>query len=94
MARSTQPLVRETFETALTVIRRASVEIWFLLGVNVAEGKDPQWFLQQLDRARLNLGNWATVARRLNLNDADMSQFTLQLRHLQQLVPQYESGQT
>ncbi|EMA4139153.1 hypothetical protein U3A98_002853 [Cronobacter turicensis] len=93
MARSTQPLVRETFETALTVIRQASVEILVLLGVNVAEGKDPQWFLQQLDQARLNLGNWATVARRLNLNDADMSQFTLQLRHLQQLVPQYESGQ-
>ncbi|EQA4279638.1 STY4199 family HEPN domain-containing protein [Cronobacter dublinensis] len=93
MARSTQPLVRETFETALTVIRQASVEILVLLGVNVAEGKDPQWFLQQLDQARLNLGNWATVARRLNLNDAGMSQFTLQLRHLQQLVPQYESGQ-
>ncbi|MDG6693186.1 STY4199 family HEPN domain-containing protein, partial [Staphylococcus aureus] len=83
MARFTQPLVRETFETALTVIRQASVEILVLLGVNVAEGKDPQWFLQQLDQARLNLGNWATVARRLNLNDADMSQFTLQLRHLQ-----------
>ncbi|ALB64475.1 Putative inner membrane protein [Cronobacter condimenti 1330] len=93
MARSTQPLVRETFETALTVIRQASVEILILLGVKVSEGKDPQWFLHQLDQARLNLGNWATVARRLNLNDADMSQFTLQLRHLQQLVPQYESGQ-
>lgn len=45
-----------------------------------------------LDQARLN---WAAgaVARRLHLNDAQLSQFTLQLRHLQQCVPQYDSGQ-
>lgn len=27
------------------------------------------------------------------MNDAQLSQFTLRLRHLQQSVPQYESGQ-
>ncbi|KLR18610.1 membrane protein, partial [Enterobacter hormaechei subsp. hormaechei] len=33
------------------------------------------------------------VASKLNLNDAEMTAFTLQLRLLQQRVPQYESGQ-
>lgn len=48
---------------------------------------------QQLEQARLALGSWMAVAKRLNLNDAEISHFTLLLRHLQQLVPQYESGQ-
>ncbi|RVT22785.1 STY4199 family HEPN domain-containing protein, partial [Enterobacter hormaechei] len=43
--------------------------------------------------ARLGLGGWGAVARKLNLNDAEMTAFTLQLRLLQQRVPQYESGQ-
>lgn len=81
------------FEHCLGVIRQASVEILLLLGVHVAEGKDPRWFLEQLDQARLNLGGWGVVARRLQMNDAQLSQFTLRLRHLQQNVPQYESGQ-
>ncbi|WP_259468436.1 STY4199 family HEPN domain-containing protein, partial [Enterobacter hormaechei] len=38
-------------------------------------------------------GGWGAVARKLNLNDAEMTAFTLQLRLLQQRVPQYESGQ-
>ncbi len=33
------------------------------------------------------------MAQRLNLNDAQLSEFTLRLRHLQQVVPQYERGQ-
>ncbi|MDA8515296.1 STY4199 family HEPN domain-containing protein [Citrobacter sp. Igbk 16] len=81
------------FEHCLGIIRQASVEILLLLGVHVAEGKDPRWFLEQLDQARLNLGGWGAVARRLQMNDAQLSQFTLRLRHLQQSVPQYESGQ-
>ena len=81
------------FEHCLGIIRQASVEILLLLGVHVAEGKDPRWFLEQLDQARLNLGGWGVVARRLQMNDAQLSQFTLRLRHLQQNVPQYESGQ-
>ncbi|MBJ3593367.1 hypothetical protein JGC56_19835 [Salmonella enterica subsp. enterica serovar Saintpaul] len=81
------------FEHCLGIIRQASVEILLLLGVHVAEGKDPRWFLDQLDQARLNLGGWGAVARRLQMNDAQLSQFTLRLRHLQQNVPQYESGQ-
>ena len=85
--------VREQFEHCLGIIRQASVEILLLLKVHVSEGKDPRWFLEQLDNARLGLGGWAAVAKRLHLNDAEMSNFTLQLRLLQQRVPQYESGQ-
>lgn len=81
------------FEHCLGIIRQASVEILLLLGVHAAEGKDPRWFLEQLDQARLNLGGWGAVARRLQMNDAQLSQFTLRLRHLQQNVPRYESGQ-
>ncbi|HBL4691419.1 hypothetical protein INP82_12465 [Citrobacter sedlakii] len=84
---------RTTFEHCLGIIRQASVEILLLLGVHASEGKDPRWFLEQLDQARLNLGGWSAVARRLHLNDAQLSQLTLQLRHLQQCVPQYDSGQ-
>lgn len=84
---------RTTFEHCLGIIRQASVEILLLLGVHASDGKDPRWFLEQLDQARLNLGGWSQVARRLHLNDAQLSQLTLQLRHLQQCVPQYESGQ-
>ncbi len=84
---------REQFEHCLAAIRRASVEILLLLNVHVSEGKDPRWFLEQLDSARPGLGGWGAVARKLNLNDAEMTAFTLQLRLLQQRVPQYESGQ-
>lgn len=93
MTLSTTHLIREQFEHCLAVIRQASVEILLLLNVHVSEGKDPRWFLEQLDSARLALGGWAAVAKQLHLNDAEMSDFTLQLRLLQQRVPQYESGQ-
>ena len=81
------------FEHCLGIIRQASIEILLLLGVHVTEGKDPRWFLEQLDQARLNLGGWGAVARWLQMNDAQLSQFTLRLRHLQHSVPQYENGQ-
>ncbi len=90
---STSNHTREQFEHCLAVIRQASVEILLLLNVHVSEGKDPRWFLEQLDNARLALGGWSAVAKQLNLNDAELSEFTLQLRLLQQRVPQYESGQ-
>ena len=83
----------EQFEHSLSIIRHASVDVLQLLKIYVAEGKDPRWFLEQLEQARLNLGGWTNVAKRLHLNDAEMSEFTLQLRHLQQTVPQYERGQ-
>ncbi|SFU12235.1 hypothetical protein SAMN05192562_105226 [Kosakonia arachidis] len=84
----------EQFEKCIAVIRQASVEILLLLNVRFDEGKDPRWFLEQLDIARLSMGGWGAVAKRLKLNDAELTRFTLQLRHLQQLVPRYESGQT
>lgn len=93
MTLSTSHPMREQFEHCLAVIRQASVEILLLLNVHASEGKDPRWFLEQLDSARLGLGGWTAVAKQLNLNDAEMSTFTLQLRLLQQRVPQYESGQ-
>ena len=93
MTLSTSHHIREQFEHCLAVIRHASVEILLLLNVHASEGKDPRWFLEQLDSARLALGGWGAVAKKLNLNDAEMSEFTLQLRLLQQRVPQYESGQ-
>lgn len=83
----------EQFEKCIAIIREASVEILLLLNVHFDEGKDPRWFLEQLDVARLSLGGWGAVAKRLKLNDAELTQFTLQLRHLQQLVPRYENGQ-
>jgi hypothetical protein len=86
-------LIVEQFEHCLGIIRQASVEILNLLGLQVVEAKDPRWFLEQLDQARLNLGGWASVASRLNLSDGELSEFTLQLRHLQQAVPRYEKGQ-
>lgn len=84
----------EQFEQCIGIIRQASIEILLLLNVHFDEGKDPRWFLEQLDIARLSLGGWGAVAKRLRLNDAELTQFTLQLRHLQQLVPQYEKGQS
>lgn len=83
----------EQFEKCIAVIRQASIEILLLLNVHFDEGKDPRWFLEQLDIARLSLGGWGALAKRLKLSDAELTQFTLQLRHLQQLVPRYESGQ-
>jgi hypothetical protein len=83
----------DQFEHCLGVIRQAASEILSLLNVHGADAKDPRWFLEQLEQARLNLGGWANVARRLNLNDAQISDFTLQLRHLQQVLPVYERGQ-
>lgn len=81
------------FERSLQVIRQAASEILSLLKAGGGEPKDPRWFLEQLEQARLNLGGWGSVARRLNLNDAQLSDFTLQLRHLQQVVPAWEQGQ-
>lgn len=85
--------MREQFETCLSVIRQASVQILPLLTIKVSDGNDPQWFFQQLTQARLTLGSWMAVAKRLNLSDAEISHFTLLLHHLQQQVPQFESGQ-
>lgn len=93
MTRSASPTLRIKFEVCLGIIRHASLEMLTLLKVYTVDGKDPRGFLEQLETARLNLGNWAAVARLLNLNDTEMSTFTLHLRHLQQLVPDYESGQ-
>lgn len=93
MTRTLTGSTSEQFEKCIAVIREASVEILLLLNVHFDEGKDLRWFLEQLDVARRNLGGWGAVAKRLKLNDAELTQFTLQLRHLQQLVPQYEKGQ-
>ena len=81
------------FEHCLSIIRQASIEILTLLKLRVTEGKDPRWFLEQLDQARLNLGGWGAVAQRLGINDSQLSEFMLQLRHLQQGIPSYEHGQ-
>ena len=93
MTSTAQMLMRDKFETCLSVCRQASLQILPLLNITPAEGKDPQWFFQQLEQARQAFGSWMAVAKRLNLTDAELSHFTLLLRHLQQLVPQYESGQ-
>lgn len=93
MTSNAQLLRRDKFETCLHVIRQASLQILPLLKIHAADGKDPQWFFQQLEQARQGMGSWAAVARRLNLNDAEISEFTMSLRHLQQLMSQYESGQ-
>jgi hypothetical protein len=45
----------EQFEKCIAVIRQASVEILLLLNVRFDEGKDPRWFLEQLDIARLSM---------------------------------------
>lgn len=86
--------VGQQYEHCLSVIRQASMEILSLLKLRVTEGKDPRWFLEQLDQARLNLGGWGAVAQRLNINNSQLSEFMLQLRHLQQGIPSYEHGQT
>lgn len=86
--------VGQQYEHCLSVIRQASMEILTLLKLRVTEGKDPRWFLEQLDQARLNLGGWSAVAQRLNINNSQLSEFMLQLRHLQQSIPSYEHGQT
>lgn len=83
----------EQFEHCLGIIRLASVEILNLLDLRATQGKDPRGFLEQFDQARLNLGGWASVAARLNLTDSELSAFTLQLRHLRQVVPREEKGQ-
>lgn len=79
--------VGQQFEHCLSNIRQAAVEILTLLKMGVTEGNDLRGFLEQLDQARLNLGGWGAVARRLNINDTQLSEFMLQLRHLQQVWP-------
>jgi hypothetical protein len=75
------------------VIRLASIEILLLL--NAFRGRQGSTLVsEQLDIARLSMGGWGAVAKRLKLNDAELTQFTLQLRHLQQVVPHYERGKT
>lgn len=93
MSQKTELNLGEQFEQCIGIIRQASIEILLLLNAHFDEGKDPRWFLEQLDIARLSLGGWGAVAKRLKLNDAELTQFTLQLRHLQQWVPHYERGQ-
>ena len=93
MSRFAPLSLSEQFDECVAVIRLASIEILLLLNAHFEEGKDPRWFLEQLDIARLSLGGWGAVAKRLKLNDAELTQFTLQLRHLQQVVPHYEKGQ-
>lgn len=93
MTNSASQATHAPFEHSLGIIRQASMEILLLLGVHTAEGKEPRWFMEQLEQARLNLGGWGAVAKKLRINDAQLSQFMLQLRHLQQHVPQYDSGQ-
>lgn len=93
MSRSAPLSLSEQFEECIGVIRLASIEILLLLNAHFEEGKDPRWFLEQLDIARLSLGGWGAVAKRLKLNDAELTQFMVQLRHLQQVVPHYEKGQ-
>ena len=80
------------FEHCLGIIRRASVELLMLLKLPVVEGKDLRWFLEQLEQARLNLGGWAAVAHHFNIDDGQLSEFMLQLRHLQQGMSAYEQG--
>ena len=84
---SSQPALKEMLESCLSVVDQAALQILGLLNISVVESKGPAWFFQQLEQARANLGSWATVARKLNLNDAEISQFTLLLRHMQQLTP-------
>ncbi|ECG8589893.1 hypothetical protein FNI11_09020 [Salmonella enterica subsp. salamae] len=93
MTNSASQATRAPFEYCLGVIRQASMEILLLLGVHTTEGKDPRGFMEQLEQARLNVGGWGAVAKKLRINDAQLSQFMLQLRHLQQNVPRYDSGQ-
>lgn len=55
---STALAVRDKFETCLGVIRQASLQILPLLKIRASEGKDPQWFFQQLEQARQSMGSW------------------------------------
>lgn len=83
MTNSASQATRAPFEHSLGIIRQASIEILLLLGIHTTEGKEPRWFMEQLEQARLNLGGWGAVAKKLRINDAQLSQFMLQLRHLQ-----------
>ncbi len=50
MTSTAQLLTRDKFETCLGVIRQASLQILPLLKIRAADGKDPQWFFQQLEQ--------------------------------------------
>ena len=67
MAHTSSQNLGEQFEQCTGIIRQASKEILMLLNVHFDEGKDPRWFLEQLDIARLSLGGWGAVAKRLRL---------------------------
>lgn len=73
-------------EHYLSVIRRAASGLLTQLNVRSAEVKDLHQFLDGLEQARLTLGGWGSVARRLGLNDAGLSELMLRLRHLRQRV--------
>lgn len=70
----------------LEVIHRAAAALLARLNVHVAEVSDLHQFLDGLEQARLSLGGWGRVARRLNMSDAELSELTLRLRLLRQTV--------
>ena len=73
-------------EHYLSAIRLAAAGLLAQLNVRTAEVKDLHQFLDGLEQARLTLGGWGRVARRLGLNDAGLSELMLRLRHLRQSV--------
>lgn len=85
--------VREQFEHCLAGIRHASIEICSFLMFTSRKEKTRVGFWNSSIRPAGTGWLDGREAKRLNLNDAEMTDFTLQLRLLQQRVPQYENGQ-
>ncbi|VUC71722.1 Putative inner membrane protein [Salmonella sp. NCTC 11881] len=56
MTNSASQATRAPFEHSLGIIRQASIEILLLLGIHTTEGKEPRWFMEQLEQARLKPG--------------------------------------
>lgn len=86
--------LKDTLTHCLAISDEAAVQIFALLNYTPVAGSGPEWFFEELEQARASLGSWAEIGKRLKLNDAGMSQFTLLLRHFQQLVPGSESAQS
>ncbi len=62
MTNSASQATRAPFEHS-PGLSAASIEILLLLGIHTTEGKEPRWFMEQLEQARLNPGGWGAVAK-------------------------------
>lgn len=89
----TPPASQTDLTRCLALCGDAFEQILPLLDIAVSEQLSPEAFYQSLQQARQNLGSWKDVAKRFNLSEQEMTQFTQALRTLNKLLERNENAQ-